>query len=77
MLKFKVFTDKGSWLIEADSVNDAFRKALVVLLATARIFCIWRATVSSVASNTTYAPKTATASIKWLSAEHSAPRLSF
>lgn len=28
MLKFKVFTDKGSWLIEAESVNDAFRKAL-------------------------------------------------
>lgn len=28
MLKFKVFTDRGSWLIEAESVNDAFRKAL-------------------------------------------------
>ena len=28
MFKFKVFTDKGSWLIEAESVNDAFRKAL-------------------------------------------------
>ena len=28
MLKFKVLTDKGSRLIEAESVNDAFRKAL-------------------------------------------------
>lgn len=28
MLKFKVFTDRGSWLIEAESVNDGFRKAL-------------------------------------------------
>lgn len=27
-LKFKVFTDKGSWLIEAASVEDGFRKAL-------------------------------------------------
>lgn len=28
MLKFKVFTDKGHWMIEADTVTDAFRKAL-------------------------------------------------
>ncbi len=27
-MQFKVFTDQGSWLIEAPSVTDAFRQAL-------------------------------------------------
>lgn len=38
MLKFKVFTDKGHWTIEAETTIDAFRLALYYAWRDGEIF---------------------------------------